>query len=89
MAAGDKYALDRILLIGDAPGDRTAASAAGVLFYPINPGGEDASWQRFYEEAYERFLAGEFKGKYQDHLVTEFEALLPETPPRPFSKGFR
>ncbi|MCA0293784.1 MAG: HAD family hydrolase [Actinobacteria bacterium] len=80
-AAKGKYADDHILLVGDAPGDRDTAAAAGVLFYPINPGGEAASWHRFHTEAFDRFLAGTYAGAYQQALVAEFDALLPATPP--------
>ena len=45
-------------MVGDAPGDWNAAKANGVLFYPIDPGYEDESWQRFFEEALPRFFAG-------------------------------
>jgi hypothetical protein len=31
-------------MVGDAMGDLEAAKANGVLYYPINPGAEDASW---------------------------------------------
>lgn len=80
-AAKGKYADDHILLIGDAPGDRDAAFSQGVLYYPINPGREAASWRRFHDEALNRFLDGTYAGAYQDALVAEFEALLPATPP--------
>jgi phosphoglycolate phosphatase-like HAD superfamily hydrolase len=81
LAAKGRYADDHILLIGDAPGDRDAAREQGVLYYPINPGGEEASWRRFHDEALGRFLDGTFAGAYQAELVAEFEALLPATPP--------
>src|SRR5512146_3180561 len=55
-AAKGKYEDNHILLMGDAPGDREAARAVDVLFYPINPGAEDRSWKRFYNEALEKFL---------------------------------
>ncbi len=45
-AAAGKYPADKILMIGDAPGDFKAAKANGALFYPINPGREEASWQQ-------------------------------------------
>jgi superfamily I DNA/RNA helicase len=45
-------------MIGDAPGDFKAAKSNHALFYPIVPGREEESWQRFYEEALERFFAG-------------------------------
>jgi phosphoglycolate phosphatase-like HAD superfamily hydrolase len=81
LAAKGRYDDDHILLIGDAPADRDTAAAAGVLFYPINPGSEAASWRRFHDEALGRFLTGSFAGSYQDGLVAEFTALLPTTPP--------
>ncbi len=81
LAAGDKYPPDRILMIGDAPGDLRAARANGALFYPINPGHEEESWQRFYEEAVHRFLDGTYAGEYEGRLIAEFDALLPDVPP--------
>jgi phosphoglycolate phosphatase-like HAD superfamily hydrolase len=81
LAAKGKYASDHILMIGDAPGDMRAAKANDALFYPINPGHEEESWQRFYEEAMHKFLAGEYAGAYEETVIAEFEALLPEVPP--------
>jgi phosphoglycolate phosphatase-like HAD superfamily hydrolase len=83
LAAKGKYPPDRILMIGDAPGDLKAAQENGALFFPVNPSHEDASWERFFKEAYGRFLDGTYRGAYQQALVREFEALLPETPPWP------
>lgn len=76
-AAAGKYAPDRILLIGDAPADRDSAAAAGCLFYPIEPGDERRSWERYREEALPRFLDGTYAGAYQQELVARFEARLP------------
>ncbi len=81
MAAVGKYDLKRILLIGDAPGDRKAAAAVGACFYPINPGGEEASWARFHQVAYGKFLAGEYAGEYEQGLIDEFDKCLPDVPP--------
>lgn len=82
LAAGpERYARDHVLMIGDAPGDRKAAEGAGVLFYPIDPGREDASWERLYKEALPRFFAGTYAGAYMAERIAEFEALLPESPP--------
>ena len=74
------YAPDHVLMIGDAPGDFQAARAVGALFYPINPGAEDASWERFLKEACARFLAGTYAGAYEAALIAEFDAYLPEKP---------
>ena len=80
-AAKGKYPDDHILMIGDALGDRDAAHAVGALFYPINPGSEELSWQRFYDEASKKFLEGSYAGAYENELIAEFDALLSDTPP--------
>ena len=68
-------------MIGDAPGDRDAAHAVGALFYPINPGAEELSWERFYDETSERFLEGTYAGAYEAALIAAFDKLLCDTPP--------
>jgi phosphoglycolate phosphatase-like HAD superfamily hydrolase len=80
-AAVGRYEPHRILMVGDAPGDLEAAQANGVLFYPIDPGHEDESWQRFFEEGLPRFLAENYAGPYMDAQIARFTQLLPETPP--------
>lgn len=72
---------ERVLMIGDAPGDLEAARANGVLFYPIRPGEELASWQEFQSEGLERFLNGTFAGAYADGKIERFNACLPTVPP--------
>lgn len=81
LATEGKYAPSNVLMIGDALGDLEAAKANDALFLPINPGHEEESWERFYKEGVHKFLAGEFAGAYADGLLTEFEKLLPSTPP--------
>jgi phosphoglycolate phosphatase-like HAD superfamily hydrolase len=78
-----KYPASHALMIGDAPGDHQAAAANNALFFPINPGAEEASWERFYDEGIDRFLAGTFSGEYQASLVAEFDRHLPKNPPWP------
>ncbi len=80
-AAAGKYKPDHILMIGDAPGDMKAARGNNALFYPINPGHEEESWQRFYEEGLHKFLALEFAGDYEANLIADFEKFMPEIPP--------
>ncbi len=80
-AAAGRYAPDHILMIGDAPGDLKAARANHALFYPINPGDEETSWERFYNEAMARFFAGTYAGDYEAALIAEFDRRLPEIPP--------
>ncbi len=80
-AAGGRYASDHILMIGDAPGDLKAARANNALFFPINPGDEDKSWELFYKEAMHRFFEGTYAGEYEAALIAEFDRRLPDTPP--------
>jgi phosphoglycolate phosphatase-like HAD superfamily hydrolase len=79
-AAKDKYPAAKILMLGDAPGDFKAAKSNGALFFPINPGNEEASWERLCKEGLDRFFAGTFAGAYEATLVKEFDASLPENP---------
>jgi phosphoglycolate phosphatase-like HAD superfamily hydrolase len=81
LAAAGKYSPDNILMIGDAPGDMRAAKANNTLFYPINPGAEEQSWKRFFEESMARFFQGTYAGEYEASLIAEFERYLPDTPP--------
>lgn len=86
LAAAAKYPPDHTLMIGDAPGDHKAAAANHALFFPINPGAEEASWRRFFTEGIERFFGGTFAGQYQDELLREFDRCLPATPPWPVAE---
>ena len=79
-AAVGKYAAAKTLMIGDAPGDFNAARKNGALFYPVNPGNEERSWERLFHEALGRFFAGTYAGDYEAQLVKEFDACLPEKP---------
>jgi phosphoglycolate phosphatase-like HAD superfamily hydrolase len=83
LAVARKYPANQTLMVGDAPGDYSAAVANKALFFPINPGAEEASWRRFYEEGIDHFLAGTFAGDYQQRLLEEFDRFLPERPPWP------
>jgi phosphoglycolate phosphatase-like HAD superfamily hydrolase len=81
LAAEGKYPAEKMLMIGDAPGDMEAAKAVGARFYPINPGREEESWTRLLDEALERFFSGSYAGCYEDELAEEFGRQLPDTPP--------
>ena len=83
LANAAKYDPNRVLMIGDAPGDYRAAAANQCLFFPINPAAEEASWKRLLEEGIEHFLNGTFAGDYQTVLLEEFDATLPDQPPWP------
>ena len=80
MAIADKYPKNKCLMLGDAPGDEKAARDNGILFYPINPKNGADSWKRFYEEAFDKFIAGEYAGEYEQKLIAEFHSQLPEKP---------
>lgn len=80
-AADGTYQPNHMLMIGDALGDMKAARANHALFFPINPGHEDASWQRFFEGGFHKFLNETFEGDYEASLIAEFEKFMPETPP--------
>ena len=80
-ATKGRYRKNRVLMIGDAPSDIKAAKANDALFYPVNPGREVESWKRFHDEAFDRFLSGEYAGVYEAELIAEFDSYLPEKPP--------
>lgn len=81
LALAAKYPSGHALMVGDAPGDHQAAAANQALFFPINPGDEEASWRRFLEEGLQRFLQGNFAGEYQQALLAEFDRRLPAQAP--------
>ncbi len=77
----DRYPENHVLMLGDSPGDLKAARDVGALFFPVNPGSEDTSWQLFLDEAMDKFFNGQYAGAYEDALIGKFQELLPETPP--------
>ena len=81
LAADAKYPKEKMLMIGDAPGDLKAANAVGALFFPIIPGREDESWKRFHDEALDKFFSLKYAGAYQKSLLKEFNKSLPEKAP--------
>ena len=81
LAAVDKYPKDKILMIGDAPGDLKAARQNDVLFYPVIPGKEEESWKKLQNEGLDRFFNGTYAGEYENRLLNDFNKGLPEDPP--------
>ena len=77
----DRYPENHVLMLGDSPGDLKAARDVGALFFPVNPGSEDTSWQLFLDEAMDKFFDGQYAGPYEEALIDKFQELLPETPP--------
>jgi phosphoglycolate phosphatase-like HAD superfamily hydrolase len=81
LATKGKYAANSVLMIGDAPGDFKAARDVGALFFPINPGDEETSWERLLAEGIERFFDRSYGGAREAQLLAEFDRLLPRDPP--------
>jgi phosphoglycolate phosphatase-like HAD superfamily hydrolase len=79
-ASEGKYDAEKILMVGDAPGDLKAANANHALFFPIIPGDEDASWAELGGEGLDRFFSLKYKGDYQKKLMEKFDKALPEKP---------
>jgi phosphoglycolate phosphatase-like HAD superfamily hydrolase len=54
------YDADKVLMIGDAPGDCDAAEKNGVHYYPILVNQEKASWEEAIAVAYEKLRDGTY-----------------------------
>ena len=78
---GATYDRERVLMIGDAPGDLRAARRNDVCFFPVIPGAEEASWAELADEGLDRFFERTFRGAYEDGLLDRFDRALPERPP--------
>ena len=70
------YDTNKILMVGDAPGDLQAAKNNGVRFYPILVNKEGFSWERLVREAVPKLMNGEFDETYQNQLIEEFNDSL-------------
>lgn len=77
----NRYDSEDVLMVGDAPGDATAAAKANCWFYPILPGKEPESWRVFLDEALPRLVEARFDEGYQQSLFDAFGQALPESPP--------
>ncbi len=75
-----KYAPGKALMVGDAPGDLKAAKANKLMFYPIIPGQEEKSWERFYNNIIDLFFEGKYTPQVEQTFIDEFNAHLPEKP---------
>jgi phosphoglycolate phosphatase-like HAD superfamily hydrolase len=81
LAAKGKYPDNKILMIGDAKGDLDAARNNGILFFPVIPGKEDESWEKFLMEGLGKFFNGTYSGVYEAGLLDDFSKSLPSTLP--------
>ncbi|TDO93945.1 phosphoglycolate phosphatase-like HAD superfamily hydrolase [Halanaerobium saccharolyticum] len=70
------YENNKILMIGDAPGDLRAAQKNNVLFYPIIPCEEAESWLKFAKKAAAKFFSGDYQGNYEENLIKKFNFIL-------------
>ena len=68
-----KYGYDRnkVLMVGDAPGDQDAAAQNGVYYYPILVRQEAASWKELRETGLEKLKSGDYSG-YEAEKTSEF-----------------
>ena len=69
------YDLDKVVMIGDAPGDCDAAEKNGVWYYPILVNKEKASWDEAIATAFARLQAGKY-AEYESQKKKEFLANL-------------
>lgn len=70
------FAKERVLMVGDAPGDLSAAEKNGVLYYPILVKHEKESWENFVKKGLPRFLEGSYAGEYQQQQIEAFRRNL-------------
>lgn len=70
------YDKDRVMMVGDAPGDHQAAVKNGVCYYPILVKHEDESWKKLREEALSKFTSGQYRGEYEEECIRQFEENL-------------
>lgn len=66
------YDSDKVLMVGDAPGDYKAAQSNNVFYYPILVQYEEQSWKEFKEQAVTRLLGGSYAGDYQKEKIDAF-----------------
>ena len=69
------YDLDKVVMIGDAPGDCDAAEKNHVWYYPILVNHEKASWDEAIATAFAKLQAGEY-AEYEVRKKKEFLANL-------------
>lgn len=66
------YEKQNVLMIGDAPGDMSAAKESGVLYYPILAGKEVQSWMKFKSSILHSFLQNDYEKKWMTLCEKEF-----------------
>lgn len=76
------YAPEKVLMIGDAPGDQNAARETGVCFFPTIPGEETECWQELKDTVFDQFLSGTYRGEVMNAYINRFDAALAHDPPK-------
>lgn len=66
------YAPEKIMMIGDSPGDLAAAQQNGVAFYPILVGDEAKSWEELANSVSKAFVEGNFTEENQEQVIAQF-----------------
>lgn len=66
------YDKNKVLMVGDAPGDLDAARKNDVSFYPILVKHEKESWEEFENIAIGRLIADSYAGEYEQVKVNQF-----------------
>ncbi len=70
------YAPEKVLMVGDAAGDRKAAEQNGVHFFPILVGKEGESWERLADTYFPLVTNLSFDEAVQAQLNSEMEKIL-------------
>jgi len=74
--AKNNYPKKNILIIGDSPGDLSAAQNINALFFPILSQREEESWEVFNQIGFEHFFNGTYFGEFQNSQIKEFQSIL-------------
>jgi len=73
------YLDNNVLMIGDSSGDLKAIKEDKGCFYPIFPGKENDSWQRF-PGVFMTFIEGNYATHMEKKLIDEFSTVLLTSP---------
>ena len=79
-ATKNNYPKENILVIGDSPGDLSAAQSVNALFFPILSQREEESWEFFNQIGFKHFFNGTYFGKYQKSQIKNFQLSLHSKP---------
>ena len=67
---------ERILIVGDSPGDLNAAKNINAKFFPIIPTKENQSWELFNNKYCNYFLNGVFSNFIEQQQINKFKSVL-------------